>query len=55
VPLHVLHRAVASLGQPVGQTQLVLRQGDARNPDLLEAEFPAPVLDRLGKCIQVHE
>jgi hypothetical protein len=35
-------------GQPALQMGLVLLQIDAGDPDLLEAEFAAPVLDRLG-------
>ncbi len=55
VPLHVAHGPVPLLLQPRRETAFVVGQVDAGHANLLEAEFPAPGLDGLGKRVEIHD
>ena len=46
---HIVHVAVVAECQPVGQMGLGGAQVRIRDADLLQAQFPAPVLDRRGQ------
>ncbi|MFD2835980.1 hypothetical protein ACFS3C_03240 [Azotobacter vinelandii] len=50
---HVVHLALVAGRQPAPQVGFVPAQLDAGDADLLEAQFAAPVLDRLGEADEV--
>ena len=53
MPLHVIHRAVMSVGQPRVQAGLCLIECDITDTELLEAEFPRPSFDVVTKRLQI--
>jgi len=45
VPFHVVHGSMKTLGQPIVQLPLCIREVNVANPGLLEPEFTAPTDD----------
>jgi tRNA threonylcarbamoyladenosine biosynthesis protein TsaE len=54
VPGHIIHVTVEAALKPFEQARLGSREVDARDPERLESQLPAPLLDFLGKAYSVH-
>src|SRR5690349_2953041 len=50
---HIIHRAVASGGEPFDETRFLLRQVDAADADFLESELASPTHDIANERVPV--